>query len=562
MDLDRRSDISGAGYSGCRGSEGGNDGPTYHLRLIKFYQRYNPEKIPRVHEFLAAYKGDEEELFRTLVAKYGPEPEPSMIGSVASGSNAGFNRQQGLPHVPKLVSREDGNCDRETPYYPAQRNIMESDLCNLLLTRQTSHSDLRAVYLGYLTTEHPSSAWNGMTYVTNVPVPIDENSRFLGHLWSGSLSNTKTIVHDKLSYTRTVFHCGESCSNNDFPHERWRLTLIRADHTPDTLYRVLWDPFLSPQAAAELLSKAPSAIEQDRSFFGAIFGRKKTTDSVSGSAKPSQVPPPPPPPPGAPRAGGFASHHSNNPQQQQAGGASSRPPPAYPPPMTVGTPMPLQPARVSSSHPASSGAAAAAAAAVSASAPQQPHSSHHHQQHHHAMPPGSAAVVAGGAVVITGGGPVVPAVIAPSATYHQPQQPHIVSAIDSLVQLVQGLEGRLTERISDLDKRLQSVENDVILLKEMSDQRQIEQLPEPWLEDGAGSNAKEKQRSSKGGAASGAGGTDEKSQAKLKRRQHRRRMEQSRERAGSFNDDDDGAETMRTATSLGTSIGARSSEYG
>jgi hypothetical protein len=272
LDLDRRSDISGAGYSAYSGHRC-SDEPNYHMRLVKFYQRYNPEKIPRVAEFLEAYRGEEEELFKTLTAKYGPEPEPSVISVGSRGETNGSRQQIGVASVPKIVSKEEGNCDRETPYYPSQRTIMESDLCNLLATKKTNHPDLMPSYIGYLS-EHPMVAWNGMTYITNVPVPIDEESRFLGHLWAGSLSNTKTIVHEKVAYTRTVFHCGESCSTSQFAHERWRLTLIRCDHTPDTLYRVLWDPVLSPAAAAELLKAAPNAVEQDRNSFFSFFRRQ------------------------------------------------------------------------------------------------------------------------------------------------------------------------------------------------------------------------------------------------------------------------------------------------
>jgi len=137
----------------------------------------------------------------------------------------------------------------------------------------------------------------------------------------------------------------------------------------------------------------------------------------------------------------------------------------------------------------------------------------------------------------------------------------MVSSFDSLINLVQGLEGRLTERLNDLDKRLQAVEGDIVFLKEMSEQRQIEQLPEPWLDDGGTSHQ---------GSSSAPGGgrvhkklkkevsLKEKAQAmqRHRRKQHRKRLEQERNRLEheAENHDDDGTETVLT-TSVGTSVG-------
>ena len=47
----------------------------YRRRLIRFYKRYNPDKLPSVDEVLVKYKGLEEDLFQALVNKYGPEPD-------------------------------------------------------------------------------------------------------------------------------------------------------------------------------------------------------------------------------------------------------------------------------------------------------------------------------------------------------------------------------------------------------------------------------------------------------------------------------------------------------
>jgi ribosomal protein S15P/S13E len=43
-------------------------------RLTRYYEKYNPEKVPTVDAMLAKYVHSEEKLFESLVKKYGPEP--------------------------------------------------------------------------------------------------------------------------------------------------------------------------------------------------------------------------------------------------------------------------------------------------------------------------------------------------------------------------------------------------------------------------------------------------------------------------------------------------------
>ena len=48
--------------------------PLCRERMVRFYQRYAPDKIPLIDQTLARYAGREQELWSALVAKYGPEP--------------------------------------------------------------------------------------------------------------------------------------------------------------------------------------------------------------------------------------------------------------------------------------------------------------------------------------------------------------------------------------------------------------------------------------------------------------------------------------------------------
>jgi len=50
--------------------------PVVQRRLARFYERYNPSKLPGVLSTLADNRGREEELFSALCRRYGPEPDP------------------------------------------------------------------------------------------------------------------------------------------------------------------------------------------------------------------------------------------------------------------------------------------------------------------------------------------------------------------------------------------------------------------------------------------------------------------------------------------------------
>jgi hypothetical protein len=65
------------------------DAPPYHARLRRFYERYMPEKVKDVDRNLVAFRNREEEMFRKLVEKYGPEPDrPVVSAAVGDGRDA------------------------------------------------------------------------------------------------------------------------------------------------------------------------------------------------------------------------------------------------------------------------------------------------------------------------------------------------------------------------------------------------------------------------------------------------------------------------------------------
>jgi cytoskeletal protein RodZ len=58
----------------------------HDARLTRFYEKYNPEKLPTIGDTLKKYEGKEEKLFAALVGKYGAEPEAPADVSAARPS--------------------------------------------------------------------------------------------------------------------------------------------------------------------------------------------------------------------------------------------------------------------------------------------------------------------------------------------------------------------------------------------------------------------------------------------------------------------------------------------
>ena len=255
---------------------------SYYIRLVRFYQKYNAEKIPRAEEFLAAYRGEEEQLFSILVSKYGPEPPAggnAELGDSRSDNGSFFMAPAPILDgasgpaekrflVPTIVSPQRGNTDCVTPYWPGNKLIMDTDLLSLLSALKTGNEELRKCFLGVLA-HHPTDAFNGMCYITRSALPQDASTRFLGHVWSGSLANNKLLVFDGQNFQRCVLHCTSACQAQaqkecqpddhnqltshdgskggdaaDGHHERWRLTIFRSESSSLVLFRTMWDPVI------------------------------------------------------------------------------------------------------------------------------------------------------------------------------------------------------------------------------------------------------------------------------------------------------------------------------
>ncbi|KAH9589019.1 hypothetical protein LSM04_000368 [Trypanosoma melophagium] len=219
----------------------------YYKRLYQFYERYNPQKLDRVGEYLAAYKGKEEQLFAILIGKYGPEPNNGVMcstNSVNASENASVMHYVGKRYrFPTVVTPQQGNTDCETPYWGNTTLISEQDILALLSHLETSNEELQKCYMG-LFAQHPINSWNGMTYVTRAEGVAPSETPFLGHIWAGNLASKKAMVYEGTLYNRVILYCTHECQHNG-DHERWRLSIYSSDVNSLRLLRVVWDPVVS-----------------------------------------------------------------------------------------------------------------------------------------------------------------------------------------------------------------------------------------------------------------------------------------------------------------------------
>jgi hypothetical protein len=59
-------------------------------RLVRFFEKYNPEKLSTVDQILQSYAGKEAQLFEALVKKYGPEPAAPSPPAATPGSSTDY----------------------------------------------------------------------------------------------------------------------------------------------------------------------------------------------------------------------------------------------------------------------------------------------------------------------------------------------------------------------------------------------------------------------------------------------------------------------------------------
>ncbi len=430
-----------SGYSAYSGKRDDTEPVNYYVRLVKFYQRYNPEKLIRVEEFLAAYKGEEEQLFQILSEKYGPEPDPptaaerdeiaSDFGGTRGSSHQSSSQQGGRTLVPKIVSAQDGNTQNPTPFWPGSKAVSDTDLLSLLLAGTTSNKHLQSCYLGEVS--HPKAAWNGLTYLAVEPVP---DGLFLGHLWSGSLANNKALVFNGTTFDRCVLHCSEECQRNpNAPHERWRLTMYRRHidvngspmSSSKVLYRTVWD--------CELLQTKPQLL-QGNTTGSALPSGAAAAEGKSGKGGAVLAPS------GTPaRSGSSPSPETKAELKEKAIAKDSDSTPFFsfsfskrrPPP----PPQPVQPIAplVKSTDKEKAGGSS----------------------------PDSSSIGKGGAANETSLEP---------PQFRQPHQPQAISAVDTFVAHIQALEKRLCERLDRFESRLEHLEREVQTLREKDCHRQ------------------------------------------------------------------------------------------
>lgn len=263
--------------------EGVNKG--YYARLYRFYEKYNPQKLDRVEEYLNAYRGEEEQLFAILVGKYGPEPGDhatmKSTNSVLSSEGDSVMHYSGKRcRFPQKVSPEEGNTDCTTPYWAGSSSLIsERDLLSLLLHLVTPNVELQKCFMG-LRGQHPMESWNGLTYVTRTEGIAQPGTPFLGHIWVGALDSGKVMVHEGRKFQRVTLYCTEECQRRG-NHERWRLSVYRSDVNSLILLRTLWDPVVVPEPLP--LSRSNFSEREFHSSSDALPTRLSSVSSEGGS---------------------------------------------------------------------------------------------------------------------------------------------------------------------------------------------------------------------------------------------------------------------------------------
>ena len=76
-------------------------------RLVRFFEKYNKEKIDTVDKILVSYKGKEEQLFEALVKKYGPEPDNDKSHNASAVTNTDSTRERLVRFFEKYNKEKD-----------------------------------------------------------------------------------------------------------------------------------------------------------------------------------------------------------------------------------------------------------------------------------------------------------------------------------------------------------------------------------------------------------------------------------------------------------------------
>ena len=85
----------------------------YRARLVRFYEKYAPDKLDGVDDLLAKSKGKEEKLFAKLVEKYGPEPEASQAQKQPESASKSESKKKSSSKSSKKKEAEEEEEEEE-----------------------------------------------------------------------------------------------------------------------------------------------------------------------------------------------------------------------------------------------------------------------------------------------------------------------------------------------------------------------------------------------------------------------------------------------------------------
>jgi hypothetical protein len=117
--------------------------PAHRDRLVRFYAKYSPDKLPEVDSILVKYAGKEAKMFQVLVDRYGPEPDaaatrvatpPPVSTSVPAptAASSGDYRARVVRMLEAYAPDKAGNADAMLAKYRGEEDKLLATLVSKL----------------------------------------------------------------------------------------------------------------------------------------------------------------------------------------------------------------------------------------------------------------------------------------------------------------------------------------------------------------------------------------------------------------------------------------------
>ena len=238
----------------------------YEARLIRFYQKYQPDKLNNVAKALETFKGREEAMFETLVKKYGPEP-PQPVDEPSN-------------QAPVTVVAPSSPVD-QPPASSSSSSSSSSSLPPTMPLGSDHRNRLIRIYMRYATEKSLTDVDKALTqFQGREAVMFDMLVKKYG-----PEPPEPSVEAPPPPPTEAV----EAAPPVMYERERRQLTTLFEKFAPDRVFQInaLIDAF-APQRVGDLVRAAhaeygaPFIPEMNRGSSSTLFGKYPTSDSATG----------------------------------------------------------------------------------------------------------------------------------------------------------------------------------------------------------------------------------------------------------------------------------------